>query len=210
MSRHLEALKAHRRQLIDPMIAGHHGRIVKTTGDGATRRICQRCRCVGCAVVIQRGMISRNLNLAEDNRIVFRIGINVGDIIIDGDESSGMASILLPAWKPFVNREGCASHARPTTKSGTSCRSPLPIWASRRSRIFPVRSASLGSPQKRSKALPEPEVARPRAGPASAATSQPSANEQQIIQFCTTGGRRADRLFANRQRAAIGRKPAIG
>jgi class 3 adenylate cyclase len=128
----LEALKAHRRALVDPTIAGHHGRIVKTTGDGALVEFASVVDAVGCAVAIQRGIVSRNAGVAEDKRIVFRIGINVGDIIIDGDDIFGDVSILPPVWKPFANREGCASRAPLTIKSGTSCRSPLPIWASRR------------------------------------------------------------------------------
>jgi class 3 adenylate cyclase/pimeloyl-ACP methyl ester carboxylesterase len=85
----LEALKAHRRELIDRAIAVHHGRIVKTTGDGALVEFASVVDAVGCAVAIQRGMISRNVNLTEDKRIVFRVGINVGDIIIDGDDIFG-------------------------------------------------------------------------------------------------------------------------
>jgi class 3 adenylate cyclase len=87
--RTLQALKAHRRELIDPAIAARHGRIVKTTGDGALVEFASVVDAVGCAVVIQRGMLSRNVSLAEDRRIVFRIGINVGDIIIDGDDIFG-------------------------------------------------------------------------------------------------------------------------
>src|ERR1700723_3760046 len=83
------ALKVHRRALIDPAIAAHHGRIVKTTGDGALVEFASVVDAVGCAVAIQRGMVSRNASVAEDNRIVFRIGINVGDIIIDGDDIFG-------------------------------------------------------------------------------------------------------------------------
>src|ERR1700733_5482297 len=85
----LSALKAHRRGLIDPAIAAHHGRIVKTTGDGALVEFASVVDAVGCAVVIQRAMISRNQAIVEDKRIVFRIGINVGDIIIDGDDIFG-------------------------------------------------------------------------------------------------------------------------
>jgi class 3 adenylate cyclase len=85
----LAALKAHRRELIDPEIAAHHGRMVKTTGDGALVEFASVVDAVGCAVAIQRGMVNRNANVAEDNRIVFRIGINVGDIIIDGDDIFG-------------------------------------------------------------------------------------------------------------------------
>jgi class 3 adenylate cyclase/pimeloyl-ACP methyl ester carboxylesterase len=85
----LTALKAHRRELIDPEIAAHHGRMVKTTGDGALVEFASVVDAVGCAVVIQRGMISRNQDVAEDKRIVFRIGINVGDIIIDEGDIYG-------------------------------------------------------------------------------------------------------------------------
>jgi class 3 adenylate cyclase/pimeloyl-ACP methyl ester carboxylesterase len=85
----LAALKSHRRELIDPEIAAHHGRMVKTTGDGALVEFASVVDAVGCAVAIQRAMVNRNANVAEDNRIIFRIGINVGDIIIDGDDIFG-------------------------------------------------------------------------------------------------------------------------
>jgi adenylate cyclase len=79
----LDTLKAHRRELIDPVIAGHRGRIVKTTGDGMLVEFASVVDAVACAVAVQRGMVSRNAGAAEDKRIVFRVGINVGDIIID-------------------------------------------------------------------------------------------------------------------------------
>jgi class 3 adenylate cyclase/pimeloyl-ACP methyl ester carboxylesterase len=85
----LNALKAHRRALCDPAIAAHHGRIVKTTGDGILVEFASIVDAVACAVAIQRGMIARSAEVAEDGRIVFRIGINVGDIIIDGDDIFG-------------------------------------------------------------------------------------------------------------------------
>ena len=85
----LNQLKAHRRELIDPAIASHRGRIVKTTGDGLLVEFASVIDAVNCAVAIQRGMFSRNAKEPEDKRIVFRIGINVGDIIIDGDDIFG-------------------------------------------------------------------------------------------------------------------------
>jgi class 3 adenylate cyclase len=85
----LETLKAHRRELIDPAIASHHGRIVKTTGDGALVEFASVVDAVACAVVIQRGMVGRNTGVTEDKSIVFRIGINVGDIIIDEGDIYG-------------------------------------------------------------------------------------------------------------------------
>jgi TolB-like protein/class 3 adenylate cyclase/Tfp pilus assembly protein PilF len=85
----LTSLKAHRRELVDPAIAGHRGRIVKTTGDGLLVEFPSVVDAVACAVAVQRGMLSRNANDPEDKRVIFRIGINVGDIIIDGDDIFG-------------------------------------------------------------------------------------------------------------------------
>jgi len=85
----LRKLKAHRRELVDPAIAGHRGRIVKTTGDGMLVEFASVVDAVACAVAVQRGMLSRNAEEAEDKRVIFRIGINVGDIIIDGGDIFG-------------------------------------------------------------------------------------------------------------------------
>ena len=85
----LAALKAHRRELIDPKIAEHDGRIVKTTGDGLLLEFSSVVDAVRCAVEVQRGMAERNADVAPDKRLDFRIGINVGDIIIDGDDIFG-------------------------------------------------------------------------------------------------------------------------
>jgi class 3 adenylate cyclase/pimeloyl-ACP methyl ester carboxylesterase len=85
----LTSLKSHRRELIDSAIAEHRGRIVKTTGDGMLVEFASVVDAVSCAVHIQRNMVRRNAAIAEDRQIVFRIGINVGDIIIDGDDIFG-------------------------------------------------------------------------------------------------------------------------
>ena len=85
----LRKLKAHRRELVDPAIAGHRGRIVKTTGDGMLVEFPSVVDAVACAVAIQRGMLSRNAAEPEHKQVIFRIGINVGDIIIDGDDIFG-------------------------------------------------------------------------------------------------------------------------
>src|SRR5689334_15101080 len=80
----LNRLKTHRRELIDPKIAEHHGRIVKTTGDGMLVEFPSVVDAVRCAEEIQSGMTGRNAAVSEQQRIEFRVGINVGDIIIDG------------------------------------------------------------------------------------------------------------------------------
>jgi class 3 adenylate cyclase/pimeloyl-ACP methyl ester carboxylesterase len=85
----LRSLKSHRRELVDRGIAEHRGRIVKTTGDGMLVEFASVVDAVACAVNIQREMLARNAPVPEDKQIVFRIGINVGDIIIDGSDIYG-------------------------------------------------------------------------------------------------------------------------
>ena len=85
----LTSLKSHRRELVDSAIAEHHGRIVKTTGDGLLVEFASVVDAVGCAVNIQRSMVRRNASVPHEKQIIFRIGINVGDIIIDGDDIFG-------------------------------------------------------------------------------------------------------------------------
>src|SRR4051812_21130691 len=85
----LAALKSHRRELIDPLITQHQGRIVKTTGDGMLIEFDSVVDGVRCAVVMQQGMEDRNANIPEGERIRFRVGINLGDIIIDEGDIFG-------------------------------------------------------------------------------------------------------------------------
>src|SRR6266498_1540156 len=85
----LRQLKAHRKELVDPKITEHRGRIVKTTGDGMLVEFGSVVDAVRCAVDIQRCMVGRNSEVPTEKRIQFRVGINVGDIIIDGDDIYG-------------------------------------------------------------------------------------------------------------------------
>jgi adenylate cyclase len=85
----LEALKSHRRELIDPLIAQHQGRIVKTMGDGLLIEFASIVDAVRCAVVVQQGMEGRNADVDASRHIRFRIGINVGDVIVEGDDIFG-------------------------------------------------------------------------------------------------------------------------
>jgi TolB-like protein len=82
-------LKDHLRTLIDPTIAEHRGRIVKNTGDGMLVEFRSVVDAVRCALDVQRGMLKRNINVPQENRIDFRIGINVGDIMIDDNDIFG-------------------------------------------------------------------------------------------------------------------------
>src|SRR6516165_4832645 len=85
----LAALKALRHELVDPKIADHGGRLVKTTGDGLLVEFASVVDAVSCAIDLQTAMAERNVDVPEDRRMVFRIGVNEGDIIVDGDDIFG-------------------------------------------------------------------------------------------------------------------------
>ncbi len=85
----LERLKAHQREVIDAKIAEHHGRVARRTGDGMLVEFASVVDAVRCAVDMQQRMRERNADVSSDQRIEFRIGINLGDIIIDGDDIHG-------------------------------------------------------------------------------------------------------------------------
>ncbi|MFZ5778979.1 MAG: adenylate/guanylate cyclase domain-containing protein [Pseudomonadota bacterium] len=85
----LRRLKAHLGELVEPHIAAHRGRIVKRTGDGLLVDFASAVEAVRCAMAIQCGMADRNRTAGQDGRIEFRIGINLGDVIIEGDDIFG-------------------------------------------------------------------------------------------------------------------------
>jgi class 3 adenylate cyclase len=90
----LAALKALHREIVDPLIAKHNGRIVKTTGDGLLLEFASVVDAVRCVVEVQTAMAAKVADVPEDRRIAFRTGVNIGDIIIDGDDIFGG----LPVW----------------------------------------------------------------------------------------------------------------
>ena len=85
----LNALSSHLSELIEPLITEHNGRLVKTTGDGLLVEYSSVVDAVNCAVTFQKGMAKRNADVAEVRRIEFRIGINLGDIIVRNDDVFG-------------------------------------------------------------------------------------------------------------------------
>jgi adenylate cyclase len=78
-----------RREIIDPAIAAHRGRIIKTTGDGILIEFASVVDAVRCAVELQRGTTSRNDDQPQAKQIAYRVGIHVGDVVIDGDDLLG-------------------------------------------------------------------------------------------------------------------------
>ncbi len=105
----LAALKTHRKELIDPAIAEHRGRIVKLMGDGTLVEFASVVDAVTCAVAIQTGTARRRTGTHQDRRIELRIGIHLGDIIVEGEDIYGEG----------VNIAGAAKRR--------SCRVPSPI-----------------------------------------------------------------------------------
>src|SRR5918993_3841591 len=85
----LAKIKALQREVIEPKVTQHHGRIVKTTGDGLLVEFASPVEAVRCAVEVQRGMVDRNAAAPEDKRILFRVGINLGDVIADDGDLFG-------------------------------------------------------------------------------------------------------------------------
>src|SRR6516165_11220096 len=130
----LAALKAWRRELIDPKIAEHRGCMVKTTGDGALVEFASAVDATRCAVEIQRAMAERNAAIPEDRRIEFRIGINVGDIIIDerdifgdgvnvaaGSPSMAVSAFLAVCMRMCKANSTSLSRTQANGNSRTSC-----------------------------------------------------------------------------------------
>ena len=87
----LAQLRSLRLTLIDPVLATHHGRIIKTMGDGILVEFASVVDAARCALDVQRGLTQRNAGIASDRRIVFRIGIHLGDVVVDGTDLLGDA-----------------------------------------------------------------------------------------------------------------------
>src|SRR4029453_9761751 len=85
----LAALKSIRQEVVDPAIATHGGRIVKTTGDGLLLEFPSVVNAVRCAIEFQTATTSKKVDVPKDRRIAFRVGINLGDIIVEGDDIFG-------------------------------------------------------------------------------------------------------------------------
>jgi class 3 adenylate cyclase len=102
----LARLQEHRRELGDPKIKEHRGHIIKTTGDGMLVEFASAVDAVRCAVEIQRGMAERNADAPPEDRIEFRIGINVGDIIADNGDIFGNGVNVAARLEAIADRGG--------------------------------------------------------------------------------------------------------
>ena len=103
--------KAHLSELITPAIAKHRGRVVKTTGDGLLAEFPSAVDAIVCAAEIQRGMAAREAGVAADRLIIFRIGINVGDIVFEDGDIYGDGVNVAARIEPLADSGGiCISH----------------------------------------------------------------------------------------------------
>jgi class 3 adenylate cyclase/pimeloyl-ACP methyl ester carboxylesterase len=182
----LARLKAHRRALIDPKIAEHRGRMVKTTGDGALIEFASVVDAVRCAITIQRGMVSRNANLSEDQQIVFRIGINVGDIITEDGDIFGDAVNIAARLEALCEPGGlCISR---TANEQIRGKLALPFADLGEHAVKNISGAIgvFGLASKDIGILPEPELPQPGYDKSAASTEPPTPRYHQNIHFCMT------------------------
>ena len=142
--RTLARLRALRSDLIDPTIALHHGRTVKLTGDGALVEFRSVVDAVRCAVEIQRGMIARNSGMPPEQRIEFRIGIHLGDVVeeADGDLMGDAVNIAARLEAVAAPCAICLSRT-PIVRSAAGSTWKSPISARPSSRTSKDRSGSI-------------------------------------------------------------------
>jgi len=169
----LAALKILRREVVDPAIIEHHGRMVKTTGDGMLVEFASAVDAVNCAMGVQAQMADRNCD--GPNRITFRIGINVGDIIIDGDDIFGdgvnVAARVESECEPggVCLSEDVFRQVRGKTtfvfddigeRSLKNIEQPVRLYAARNATAPPIAAANLPAETQRSLPLPDnPSIA---------------------------------------------------
>ena len=85
----LAVLKSRRKEVLEPLVARHRGRIFKIAGDGALVEFASTVHAVQCAIDLQQGMAGANAELPAERRIVLRIGINLGDVMVEGSDLYG-------------------------------------------------------------------------------------------------------------------------
>ena len=139
-----ERLQAHLRELIEPEIAEHRGRIVKNTGDGFLAEFASVVDAVRCAVEMQRGMTERNAGTSPENRIEFRVGINLGDVIAEEHDIFGDGVNVAARLEALAEPGGICVSRVVRDQVGTSSISPSRTWARKRSRTLPGRCGFIG------------------------------------------------------------------
>ena len=140
----VRTLTAHR-EVMATSIQQHRGRVVDAPGDNLLAEFASVVDAVECAADLQRELGSRNTALPTARRMEFRIGINLGDVIVDGERSTATASTSQRAWKAWRTPAASRSPGPSTTRSRASSRSTSRTWAGRPSRTSASRFGSTGS-----------------------------------------------------------------
>ena len=160
----LTSLKTHRAEMIDPAIAEHQGRIVKLTGDGMLVEFTSVVSAVSCATHVQREMRVRNAEVPEDRRIEFRIGINLGDVIVDDDDIFGDGVNVASRIEGIAKPGGVAVSSAVRDNIGNKLDLIFEDMGDQELKniAFPVRvyNVVIGSGAAKPKAGAEPEVAQ--------------------------------------------------
>jgi adenylate cyclase len=113
-------------------VAKHGGRIVKTTGDGLLIEFPSVVDAVECAVSVQTVMVGRNADVPEDRRMLFRVGINLGDVLVQGDDILGDGVNVAARLEAIAEPGASVFPPRPTIRFAARLRSSSPTWASSR------------------------------------------------------------------------------
>jgi adenylate cyclase len=119
----LAELQAHRSELIVPAIARHRGRVVKLMGDGILAEFGSVVQAVECATEIQREMAARNAGVTDERRLGFRIGVHLGDIIVEGEDIYGDGVNIAARLESLAETGGICISDKPTIRSTASSRS---------------------------------------------------------------------------------------
>jgi hypothetical protein len=132
----LEGFKKIRAEVFHPTIATHNGRLVKTTGDGMLVEFSSVVDALRCAVEVQQAMPERNTGIEADTRIELRIGINLGDVIVEGDDLYGDGVNIAVRVEALADAGGVFVPIRFMTTCAIGCPLSLRIWVSSRLRTL--------------------------------------------------------------------------
>jgi adenylate cyclase len=126
----LATLKNLRRELIDPRMATYGGRVVKLMGDGMLAEFPSVVDALACAIDVQEAVARRNVGVPDERRIAFRVGINLGDVMVEEDDLYGDGSMSRRAWSTWPSPAASRSRARCTSTSRVSSMPASPMPAS--------------------------------------------------------------------------------
>ena len=179
--RTLARLRALRSDLIDPIIAVHHGRVVKRTGDGAIVEFRSVVDAVRCAIEVQSGMVERNAGLAPEKRIEFRIGIHLGDVVEESDgDLMGDGVNIAARLEGIAQPNGiCLSedaYRQVRARLDLAVNDLGPTQLKNIAELVRVYSLEVGTPVQAKFATPLPQASAPFSGPRLSIVVLPFAN----------------------------------